>query len=66
MLYPRKLKAFALVVNSSNEDDNMSVIKEVSADKFVFVENIRTEKSARNIGIDMATHHLSHIIEIGK
>jgi YVTN family beta-propeller protein len=43
---------------SSNGDGNISVIKEVNADKFMFVENIPTEKSARTIGIDLATHHL--------
>lgn len=43
---------------SSNGDGNISVIKEVNANKFVFVENIPTEKSARTIGIDLLTHHL--------
>lgn len=43
---------------SSNGDGNMSVIKEVNANTFVFVENIPTEKSARTIGIDLVTHHL--------
>jgi YVTN family beta-propeller protein len=43
---------------SSNGDGNMSVIREVTANKFVFVENIPTEKSARTIGIDLITHHL--------
>ncbi|TWR24157.1 YncE family protein [Mucilaginibacter achroorhodeus] len=42
----------------SNGDGNMSVIKEVGANKFVFVENVPTEKSARTIGIDTITHHL--------
>ncbi|TSD63315.1 YncE family protein [Inquilinus sp. KBS0705] len=43
---------------SSNGDGNVSVIKEVSANKFIFVENIATEKGARTIGIDELTHHL--------
>ncbi|MFA6084017.1 hypothetical protein [Mucilaginibacter sp.] len=43
---------------SSNGDGNMSVIREVNANKFEFVENIVTEKSARTIGIDLNTHHL--------
>jgi len=43
---------------SSNNGGNMSVIKEVSADKFVFVENVPTEKGARTIGIDTETHKL--------
>lgn len=43
---------------SSNGDGNVSVVKELSASKFVFVENIPTEKGARTIGIDVLTHHL--------
>jgi YVTN family beta-propeller protein len=43
---------------SSNGDGTLSVIKEENANKFVFVENIPTEKSARTIGIDLTTHHL--------
>jgi YVTN family beta-propeller protein len=43
---------------SSNGDGNISVVKEVNANKFVFVENVPTEKSARTIGIDETTHHL--------
>ncbi|MBB5396469.1 YncE family protein [Mucilaginibacter sp. AK015] len=43
---------------TSNGDGNISVIKEVNANKFVFIENIPTEKSARTIGIDVLTHHL--------
>jgi YVTN family beta-propeller protein len=46
------------LIYTSNGDGNMSVIKEVNANKFVFVENIPTEKSARTIGIDVITHHL--------
>ena len=43
---------------SSNGDGNVSVVKEVSANKFEFVENVPTEKSARTIGIDVTTHRL--------
>lgn len=43
---------------ASNGDGNISVVKEVNADEFVFVENIPTEKSARTIGIDLITHRL--------
>lgn len=42
----------------SNGDGYVSVIKEVNANKFVFIENIISEKSARTIGIDLTTHHL--------
>jgi YVTN family beta-propeller protein len=43
---------------SSNGEGTISVIRELSANKFEFVENIVTEKSARTIGIDENTHHL--------
>jgi YVTN family beta-propeller protein len=43
---------------ASNNEGTISVIKEISANKFVFVENIQTEKGARTIGIDVLTHHL--------
>jgi YVTN family beta-propeller protein len=46
------------LIYTSNGDGNLSVIREVNANKFVFVENIPTEKSARTIGIDLITHHL--------
>jgi YVTN family beta-propeller protein len=46
------------LIYTSNGDGNLSVIREVNANKFVFVENIPTEKSARTIGIDVITHHL--------
>jgi YVTN family beta-propeller protein len=43
---------------SSNGDGTVSIIREVNANKFEFVENITTEPSARTIGIDLTTHHL--------
>ena len=43
---------------SSNGEGSISAVKEVSADKFEFIENIPTEPSARTIGIDLITHHL--------
>lgn len=43
---------------SSNGEGTISVVKEVNANKFVFVENIPTERGARTIGIDVSTHHL--------
>jgi YVTN family beta-propeller protein len=43
---------------TSNNEGTISVIKELSANKFAFVENITTEKGARTIGIDVLTHHL--------
>lgn len=43
---------------TSNGDGNISVIREVNANKFVFVENIPTERGARTMTIDLNTHHL--------
>ncbi|MCS3735868.1 YncE family protein [Mucilaginibacter dorajii] len=43
---------------SSNGEGTISVIRELSADKFVFVENIVTEPGARTIGLDETTHKL--------
>ncbi|GAB2971696.1 hypothetical protein GCM10027049_01600 [Mucilaginibacter puniceus] len=59
----------------SNRTGTMSVIKELSADKFEFVENVTTEAGARTIAIDPATHLLYlptatanafHVIVVGK
>ena len=46
------------MIYASNGDGNVSVFKELNADKVVFIENIPTEKSARTIGIDLTTHHI--------
>jgi YVTN family beta-propeller protein len=43
---------------SSNGEGTISVVRELSADKFEFVENIPTEPGARTIGIDIYTHKL--------
>jgi len=43
---------------SSNGEGSISVVREVNANKFEFVENIPTERSARTIGIDRLTHRL--------
>jgi YVTN family beta-propeller protein len=43
---------------TSNGEGSISVIRELSADKFEFVENIPTEPGARTIGIDTTTHKL--------
>lgn len=43
---------------ASNGEGTISVVREVNADKFEFVENIPTERGARTIGIDLVTHHL--------
>jgi YVTN family beta-propeller protein len=43
---------------TSNGEGTISVVKEISANKFEFIENITTEPSARTIGIDLLTHKL--------
>lgn len=43
---------------ASNGEGTISAVKEVSPDKFEFIENITTEPSARTIGIDLVTHKL--------
>lgn len=46
------------MIYASNGDGNVSVFKELNANKVVFMENVPTEKSARTIGIDLTTHHI--------
>ncbi len=43
---------------SSNGEGTMSIVKEISASKFELLGNVKTEPSARTIGIDLTTHHL--------
>jgi len=43
---------------SSNGEGTVTVVRELSADKFEFVENITTEPGARTIGVDTYTHKL--------
>jgi YVTN family beta-propeller protein len=43
---------------TSNGEGTISIVREVNANKFEFVENIATERGARTIGIDLVTHHL--------
>jgi YVTN family beta-propeller protein len=45
-------------VYTSNSEGTLSVIKEVSANNFVQLENVKTEASARTIGIDVVTHKI--------
>ncbi|QEC76220.1 YncE family protein [Mucilaginibacter ginsenosidivorax] len=54
LVFDPKLK----LAYASNGEGTISVVKELSADKFEFVENIPTEPSARTIGIDLLTHKL--------
>lgn len=43
-------------VYSSNGDGTLTVIKEVSADKFVVEENVQTQRGARTLGVDNTSH----------
>jgi YVTN family beta-propeller protein len=43
---------------SSNGEGTITVVREVTANKFEFVENIPTEAGARTIAVDPATHKL--------
>ena len=43
---------------SSNGEGTVTVIRELSASKFEFVENITTEPGARTIGVNTKTHKL--------
>lgn len=46
------------LIYTSNGDGSLSIIKEVSAGKFVQMANLPTEVSARTIGLDQKTHKL--------
>jgi YVTN family beta-propeller protein len=43
---------------SSNGEGTITVVRELSADKFELVENITTEPGARTIGVDVNTHKI--------
>jgi hypothetical protein len=43
---------------SSNGEGTITVVRELSASKFEFVENITTEPGARTIGVDTYTHKI--------
>lgn len=43
---------------SSNGDGTLTVIKEISANKFTVLENIKTARGARTIALDYTTHHI--------
>ena len=46
------------IAYASNGEGTITAVRELTADKFEFIENIITEPTARTIGIDLATHHL--------
>lgn len=43
---------------SSNREGTLSVIKEISADKFAKVEDVITEPNAKTIAVDLLTHKI--------
>ena len=43
-------------VYSSNGEGTLTIVKELSADKFVLVENLMTKTGARTIAVDQTTH----------
>ncbi len=43
---------------SSNGEGNITVVQEINKDKFVILETIKTQKSARTIAVNNTTHHL--------
>lgn len=43
---------------SSNGEGTLTVIKEMSADKFVVLENVKTKTGARTIAVDQTTHKI--------
>lgn len=43
---------------SSNGEGTITVVREVSADKFVVEETIKSESGARTIALDAVTHHI--------
>ena len=43
-------------IYSSNGEGTLTIIKELSADKFVVKENFKTEKGARTLTVDQSTH----------
>lgn len=43
---------------SANGDGTITVVKEVSKDKFTVVENAKSQTSARTIAVNTKTHHL--------
>ena len=46
------------IAYASNGEGTITAVRELSADKFEFIENITSEPGARTIGIDLVTHHL--------
>ena len=46
------------LVYSSNGDGTLTVIKEISANKFTVAENIKTAQGARTLTLDYTTHHI--------
>jgi DNA-binding beta-propeller fold protein YncE len=52
--FDKKLKT----VYSSNGEGTLTVIKEISANKFIVIENAKTRKGARTLAVDQKTHKI--------
>lgn len=52
--FDKKLKT----AYSSNGDGTLTIIKELTADKFIVAENLKTQEGARTIAVDQTTHLL--------
>ncbi|MBA3828572.1 MAG: YncE family protein [Taibaiella sp.] len=45
-------------IYASNGEGTLSLIKEISPDKYLLIENIPTKKGARTLAVDPKTHHI--------
>ncbi len=54
LVFDPKLK----IAYASNGEGTITAVREISANKFEFIENITSEPGARTIGIDLVTHRL--------
>ena len=45
-----------LIFSSNGKDGTLTVIREISADKYAVVTNVTTERGARTMALDMKTH----------
>lgn len=45
-------------IYSANGEGTLTVIKEISADKYAVLENVKTRKGARTLALDYTSHHI--------
>ena len=46
------------IIYSSNGDGTLTIIKELSPDKFTVIQNLQTKRGARTMAVDQVTHKL--------